>query len=184
MQAQFPFIRLHLLHQKTLIHLPVIITILSLFTGCGIAERTAQPDHNSDFRTQPAASVSTDRSSVTEQLYSAHSEWEGTPYVLGGSGMNGIDCSALTQNVLRDFFGVQIPRHTSEQLQAGKSVRRQAIRPGDLIFFRTGRDLLHVGIALENGDFFHASVSQGVMISNLSERYWGGRYIGARRVLE
>lgn len=184
MQAQFPFIRPLLLHRKTHIHLPVIIAVLLLFTGCGIAERTAQPDNSSDSRTPAVAAVSVERSSVTDQLHSAHSEWEGTPYVLGGSGMNGIDCSALTQNVLRDFFGVQIPRHTSEQLQAGTSVRRQAIRPGDLIFFRTGRNLLHVGIALEGGDFLHASVSQGVMISNLSERYWGGRYLGARRVLD
>jgi cell wall-associated NlpC family hydrolase len=122
-------------------------------------------------------------SRVLNQLHSAHTEWEGTPYLLGGTGMNGIDCSAFTQVVYRDFFGLSLPRNTRQQLSEGQGVRRNHIRPGDLVFFRTGRRTLHVGIAMENGDFLHASVSSGVMISNLSESYWGGKFMGVRRVL-
>jgi cell wall-associated NlpC family hydrolase len=120
---------------------------------------------------------------VVQKLHGAHREWEGTPYVLGGSGMNGIDCSAFTQVVFREYFGTSIPRHTRDQLQEGSGIRRNAIRPGDLVFFRTNRGVLHVGIAMENDRFLHASVSNGVMISSLSENYWAGRYLGARRVL-
>ena len=97
--------------------------------------------------------------------------------------MNGIDCSAFTQIVYRDFFGEDLPRNTRKQLGEGSGVRRSSIRPGDLIFFRTSRNVLHVGIAMEGGDFLHASVSNGVMISNLSEPYWAGKYLGTRRVL-
>ena len=158
---------------------------LFLFGGCGIAERTTNESPGSpSSNTALAASVSIDKKSVSDQLYSAHSEWEGTPYVLGGSGINGVDCSSFTQIVFRDYFGTQLPRNTREQLQEGESVRRQHISEGDLIFFRTDRNTLHVGIAMGNGDFLHASVSQGVMISNLSEPYWAGKSIGSRRVID
>lgn len=162
------------------IHLQ-FITAVFLLGGCGVVPRDT--DRPVVPEQKPvAASVSTfDR--VVDQLHSAHNEWEGTPYRLGGSGINGIDCSAFTQTVFRDFFGEELPRHTSDQLQVGEGVRRNSIRPGDLIFFRTGRGVLHVGVAMENGDFLHASVSKGVMISNLSDAYWAGKYIGTRRVL-
>lgn len=161
------------------------------FTGCGVTKRSLPPSAGEE-RAEPssperpvAASVREIRSvnDITNQLFGAHEEWEGTPYVLGGNGINGIDCSALTQVVFRDFFGKDLPRHTRDQLQAGSGIRRNFIRPGDLIFFRTARNVLHVGIAMEDGDFLHASTSAGVMISNLAERYWASRYLGARRIL-
>lgn len=162
------------------------LSILSviILSGCGAVPRDSAPRNvdRSSSHSPAAVSVSSfDR--VVNQLHSAHREWEGTPYRLGGTGINGIDCSAFTQIVYRDFFGEDLPRNTREQLQEGSGVRRASIRPGDLIFFRTSRNVLHVGIAMEDGNFLHASVSNGVMISNLSESYWAGRYIGTRRVL-
>lgn len=156
--------------------------IAFLFASCGTVERGAGPV-NRPAPEKPAAASVSGYNTVVNQLWGAHSEWKGTPYVLGGNGMNGIDCSALTQIVFRDFFGEELPRNTRNQLQEGSGVRRDFIRPGDLIFFRTGRGVLHVGIAMEDGDFLHASTSSGVMISNLGERYWATRYIGARRIL-
>lgn len=169
------------LHRQILLLTILFVTLL--VSACGTVSRTAG---DGPPAAQPSSAPSEEQSaisSVNEQLYSAHREWQGTPYLLGGTGINGIDCSAFTQVVFRDFFGEDLPRVTDDQIQEGEGVRRQNIRPGDLIFFRTGRGLLHVGIAMEDGDFLHASVSQGVMISNLSERYWAGRYIGARRIL-
>ncbi|MFO7798695.1 NlpC/P60 family protein [Rhodohalobacter sp.] len=161
-----------------------IIIFLFLLTGCGVVPRDSAPRSNpsGSGNTPMAASVSSfDR--VVNKLHIAHREWEGTPYRLGGNGLNGIDCSAFTQVVYRDFLGEDLPRNTREQLGEGSGVRRGSIRPGDLIFFRTSRNVLHVGIAMEEGDFLHASVSSGVMISNLSEPYWAGKYLGTRRVL-
>ncbi len=161
------------------------ITFLTciLLIGCGVVPRDeARPGSEAAESAPVAASVSSfDR--VVEQLHSAHREWEGTPYQLGGTGISGIDCSAFTQVVYRDFFGENLPRSTGEQLQEGEGVRRNQIRPGDLIFFRTSRGVLHVGIAMDDGDFLHASVSSGVMISNIGEPYWAGRYLGTRRIL-
>lgn len=164
-----------------------LITAFFLIS-CGVAERGSRPDTGratsiSESPELPMAANVSKVDNVSEQLWGAHQEWEGTPYILGGNGINGVDCSSFTQIVYRDYFGEDLPRNTRSQLQEGSGVRRNSIRPGDLIFFRTARGVLHVGIAMEEGDFLHASTSSGVMISNLGERYWSARYLGARRIL-
>ena len=163
----------------------IIIAISLTVSACGVARKASVPVNSPDNVPVMTSVVSTsEMSSIQERLFSAHSQWEGTPYVLGGKGSDGVDCSSFTQIVFDDFFDISLPRNTREQLQSGEGIRRRSIRPGDLIFFRTGRSTLHVGIAMERGDFLHASVSRGVMISNLSEPYWAGRYLGARRLLD
>lgn len=162
-------------------------------TGCGIANRATVPDESANERTEETETppplvmdVSTtveDLTNVRRQLQNAHQEWKGTPYIYGGNSSNGVDCSAFTQIVFRDFFDKDLPRNTRSQLQEGSGVRRRSIQTGDLIFFKTGRKSLHVGISMGNGNFLHASQSSGVMISNLGEQYWAIRYLGARRVL-
>lgn len=162
-------------------------------SGCGISNRVVTPEHaaqSSEDDTSTSAPVlmsiteSPDKlSNVEKQLQKAHHDWKGTPYLLGGKSTTGIDCSAFTQIVFRDYFGREIPRDTRRQLFAGSGVRRKFVQTGDLIFFKTGRKSFHVGIAVGNGDFLHASQSSGVMISSIYERYWATRYFGARRVL-
>lgn len=179
-----------------------MLGVLSFYlTGCGISKRTTvqerqekvsaeqeNPDVEAESE-QPiplAMDVSSrieNLTSIQKQLQNAHHEWQGTPYRYGGEGSNGIDCSAFTQQVFRDFFNKDLPRHTRSQLQEGEGIRRRSIKTGDLIFFKTGRRSLHVGISMGNGDFLHASVSSGVIVSNIAEQYWATRYLGARRVL-
>nr|WP_245212698.1 NlpC/P60 family protein [Rhodohalobacter sp. SW132] len=151
----------------------LLLTVI-LLSSCGVANQQRAP--------QQSATDSGQRSSILGALEEAHREWQGTPYILGGSGINGVDCSSFTQIIFRDYLGKTLPRNTRAQLQEGNSVRRNQIQPGDLIFFRTGRDLLHVGIAMENGRFLHASVSSGVMISRLDQNYWASRYLATRRL--
>lgn len=163
----------------------LIYCIIFIFmTSCGISRETTRSKTDSDTVVVSAYSpVSGIEREVLSQLRSAYDDWGGAPYLLGGSSKSGVDCSAFTKSVLDEYFDIDIPRHTRDQLQAGSSVRRNSIRPGDLIFFRTDRGVLHVGLAMENGDFLHASYSSGVMISNVGERYWAGKYLGARRVI-
>lgn len=152
-----------------------LILTLFLLTSCGVASRSipaVQSENNSK-----------QSSSVLEALKLAHKEWNGTPYILGGSGINGVDCSSFTQIVFKEYFGKTLPRNTRQQLQEGSGVRRNHVQPGDLIFFKTGRNLLHVGVAMDNSRFLHASVSSGVMISRLDQRYWASRYLATRRLL-
>lgn len=159
-----------------------ILLAAILFSACGVVHRSSYS--SSSFEANP---VETSRSSSTngiqEALYEAHESWQGTPYILGGSGPEGVDCSSFTQIVFEDQFDITLPRSTREQLNSGQRVRRRSIRPGDLIFFKTARRDLHVGIVMNEGEFLHASVSSGVMISSLRDRYWATKYLGARRVL-
>ena len=159
------------------------LLLIFFLTACGMSRHGAYPDRSGPDRELTADSRGVATGHVVALLNSAHLEWAGTPYQLGGNSQSGIDCSAFTKVVFENYFETQIPRHTSEQLQAGNGVRRNFIRPGDLVFFRTARGVLHVGIAMDNDRFLHASVSSGVMISSLRESYWATRYIGTRRVL-
>ncbi|MCX8956530.1 bifunctional murein DD-endopeptidase/murein LD-carboxypeptidase [Erwinia psidii] len=120
---------------------------------------------------------------IKSRLMEQYSDWKGVRYRLGGTNKRGIDCSAFVQTTFREQFGMDLPRSTYEQEDAGKSIQRARLRPGDLVLFRAGSTGRHVGIYLGNDNFVHASTSNGVTISNMNEAYWKNRYRDARRVL-
>ncbi|MDX1802553.1 MAG: NlpC/P60 family protein [Alcanivorax sp.] len=94
----------------------------------------------------------------------------------------GRDCSGFVQLTFLQRLGVSLPRTTGELLETGHPVARDQLRPGDLLFFRTGRSRRHVGIYMGEGQFVHASSSAGVRQSSLHNRYWRRHYWKARRV--
>ena len=111
----------------------------------------------------------------------------GTPYRYGGnSPAGGFDCSGLVQFVYLDSAGLRLPRSTRElvAMQAPK-VDRDALRPGDLVFFNPGGGKAsHIGIYVGEGRFVHAPSSGGtVRLDQLDADYWRRAYAGARRVL-
>lgn len=112
----------------------------------------------------------------------------GTPYRYGGMTRSGIDCSAFVLSVFGATVGMNLPRVAADQAQTGESIDRTQLQKGDLIFFAHSRRISHVGIVYnvnENGDveFIHAATSKGVMVSSLSDKYWGPKYRFAKRVL-
>lgn len=113
----------------------------------------------------------------------AYEDWQGIPYQWGGEGYYGIDCSAFMQIVYEDYFSQIIPRTTVQQLQLGSTVRRNASKPGDMVFFKTGRRTYHVGIMIDEVKFLHASSSKGVKVSSLQQDYWSDKYLVTRRIL-
>lgn len=122
-------------------------------------------------------------SDIEYQLRSEVAAWAGAPHALGGTTAEGIDCSAFVQNVYQSAFNLRLPRTTSEQVHVGKSVQRRDLRPGDLVFFRPPTKTRHVGIYLNDGEFAHASTTQGVTISDIHQKYWEQSYWTSRRVL-
>lgn len=120
---------------------------------------------------------------IKSKILDQYADWKGVRYRLGGESKRGIDCSAFVQRTFREQFGMDLPRSTYQQEDMGKRVQRSKLRPGDLVLFRSGSTGRHVGIYLGNDQFVHASTSNGVMISKLSNVYWNKRYHEARRVL-
>ncbi|MDQ6926077.1 MAG: C40 family peptidase [Candidatus Eremiobacteraeota bacterium] len=106
----------------------------------------------------------------------------GVPYSFGGTSAYGFDCSGYVQHVFA-LMGRSLPRTADAQYVAGQSFAGQP-QAGDLVFFHTyERGVSHVGIALGNDRFVHASSSHGVMVSTLHDSYWGARYLGAKRIV-
>ncbi|MGH8762807.1 MAG: NlpC/P60 family protein, partial [Nitrosospira sp.] len=75
-----------------------------------------------------------------------------------------------------------LPRSTEFQAELGEDIGKAQLRAGDLVFFKTGISVRHVGVYLEGGRFLHASTSKGVMISRLNESYWKSAYWKAKRL--
>jgi hypothetical protein len=110
----------------------------------------------------------------------------GTPYVYAGVSKSGVDCSGLVHCVFKDVTGKALPRRVVDLLNAGCTIPG-SLSPGDLVFFDTTGGPSHVGIYIGEKKFVHAASEgprTGVIISSLDERYYGTRYIGARRYIK
>ena len=111
----------------------------------------------------------------------------GAPYRFGGTSVErGFDCAGFVQHAYQSA-GVDLPRTTGEQFEAGRPVERDELVPGDLVFFRNTyrKGLSHVGIYIGNNRFVHAaSTGRKVRVDELTRSYYAKRYAGARRVRE
>jgi len=120
---------------------------------------------------------------VLARLRAAHQSWDGTPYRFGGASREGADCSGFVQRVFAENLRLALSRSTDTQVNEGREVAREDLRPGDLVFFRTGRRTRHVGIYMSGGRFLHSSTQRGVTIDRLSADYYERTYWTARRVM-
>ncbi|MGW0803089.1 C40 family peptidase [Nonomuraea sp. NPDC002799] len=102
----------------------------------------------------------------------------GKPYIFGGTGPRGYDCSGLTQAAWR-AAGVTLPRTTWQQWSwgQGRTVKPSDLQPGDLIF---SSGLGHVSIYAGNGQIVHAPQT-GDVVKVVKLSSYGGRIVGAVR---
>lgn len=119
---------------------------------------------------------------VQNALLAHYSNWAGTRHKLGGTGVNGVDCSSFIQTLFQDKFKLQLPRSSREQMSMGERVELADLRSGDLLFFRTGPTRRHVGVYVGDNQFMHVSTRAGVEIARLLSPYWQRHFITARRV--
>lgn len=107
----------------------------------------------------------------------------GAPYKNGGGDPEGFDCSGFVHYVYEQH-GVAMPRQVRDQFRVGKTIDRDRLEPGDLVFFSTvAPGASHVGIVIGGDQFIHAPSERGVVrVESLSQAYWASRFIGAKRV--
>jgi peptidoglycan DL-endopeptidase CwlO len=159
--------------------IPIVILLLLLLAqtspGQPGTEPAADPDQSGD-----SLPLSDDSILVNAILADAVS-FLGTPYLYGGTGPSGFDCSGLVYRVFGDH-GVELPRTVTGMETMGEAVAVESLEPGDLLIFNAPK---HVGIYLGDGSFIHSSSWQdrGVIITPLDQENYTRRYSCARRVL-
>jgi lipoprotein Spr len=168
-----------------------LLTLVSLALvpiGCGSSREVSRPGSErarpagGDRKPSRQGELSRDR---RDAIVGEARRWLGTPYRYGGhSRGDGTDCSGMVMEVYQKALGLKLPRSSREQQTYCRSLRRDRLQPGDLVFFsgKGGGDVSHVGLYIGNGEMIHASTSRGVIISGLDERYYQRTYHSAGRV--
>jgi len=120
-----------------------------------------------------------------EDLLATARRFLGVPYLWGGMTARGIDCSGFVSRV---YFanGVRLPRDAQQQFDDpnGFPVERDALLPGDLVFFGADAgDVTHVGLYLGDGRFIDATTHETPVVREdlLDDPHWSSTYQGARR---
>jgi hypothetical protein len=123
---------------------------------------------------------------LRSELVNTAKRFLGIPYRWGGTtAENGFDCSGLTMVCYR-LIGLNLPRVSRNQFQAGRWIAKDQLQPGDLVFFATkgGTRVTHVGMYIGDGKFIHAPrTGKDVRIEKLSNRFFAKTYMGARTYL-
>ncbi len=108
----------------------------------------------------PASAAVSASSAAAQTVVDTALAQQGKPYVWAAAGPNSYDCSGLTQRAFA-AAGIKLPHSSRMQSTMGSPVSRDALRPGDLVFFYS--PVSHVGIYIGNGQMVHAPSSGDVV---------------------
>ncbi|MFS0702794.1 C40 family peptidase, partial [Cellulomonas sp. 179-A 4D5 NHS] len=99
----------------------------------------------------------------------------GIPYLWGGTGPSGYDCSGLTGGAWRSA-GVNLNRTSRDQYKQVLKISYDSMRPGDLVFWSTDPNnpdkIHHVAMYVGGGQIMEAA-REGVPVRLTSMR-WSG----------
>lgn len=108
------------------------------------------------------------------------------PYRWGGtSPARGFDCSGFSMTVYQ-LNGLNMPRSSKAQWEAGMPIDGNQLSKGDLVFFATSGsgEVSHVGIYLGENNIIHApGWGKKIRIDSLEEKYYQRNFVGMRSYL-
>ncbi len=141
----------------------ITLLVATLLAGCSLLPH--RPASTTTETLPPAARTV---SSTAEAMV-------GVPYRYGGSSPQGFDCSGLVFYAYARA-GINVPRRAEDQWAQSQPIDRDELRPGDLLFFRTGWFQEHVGIYVGKDEFIHApSSGKRVTRGTIRSGYFAGR---------
>jgi lipoprotein Spr/probable lipoprotein NlpC len=159
----------------------VVLLLAIMLASC--ANFQSVESTHSGVRVADTSRPTSSNSEVSSKLKQVYQTYKGSPYKYGGTDRNGFDCSGFIGVAYQDAFELSLPRTTTKLASSGKPIRRDQLKAGDIIIFKTSVKQLHAGIYTGNDRFIHASTSKGVIESSLANDYWRQRYVKARRYL-
>jgi lipoprotein Spr len=116
-------------------------------------------------------------------LFETISNWLGTPYSYSGKTSNGIDCSGFVSMLYKKAYDILLTGNAAELYSKADLIKSNALQEGDLVFFRIRkRKISHVGIYIGENKFAHATVHNGVIISDLGEPYYRKYFVKGGKI--
>ncbi|OEY72747.1 C40 family peptidase [Salegentibacter salarius] len=166
-----------------------LISLISCGSSRSKVITTKSEENRSERYSRPGNSEIEPANEKVYNIISNAKSFEGTRYKYGGTTKRGMDCSGLIYTAFLEE-DIAIPRTSRAMSLEGERLYIKEVNPGDLLFFETNKNrkvINHVGLVveIERDDiyFIHASTSRGVIVSSLSEPYWNGNFVMARRIL-
>jgi lipoprotein Spr len=132
---------------------------------------------------KPAYAATSIASSKAGNIIATGKNFMGVKYKFGAASgsTKQFDCSSFTKYIFGKN-GINLPRSSHDQSNAGTYVSRKNLKPGDLVFFYS--PIHHVAVYIGNGQILHTWGGPGVTISNLNSGWWNNNYTSARRVIK
>jgi cell wall-associated NlpC family hydrolase len=147
----------------------------------GVTLYSADEAHDSEPSSEATTSWQTKAQEVLMNAFSL----TGIKYKYGGkSPETGFDCSGFVSYVFRNAANLTLPATARAISQIGKTVRKDELQPGDLVFFNTLKSAFsHVGIYVGDNKFIHAPrTGAAVRVESMQSSYWSSRFNGGQRL--
>src|SRR5699024_3360190 len=111
-------------------------------------------------------------------------QFDGLRYLWAGVSAYGFDCSGFTYSIYR-AHGIDLPRDSGDQAQAGKAVSSSNLKAGDLLFFSTPSGTVHHGghYVGDGGTIDSPDAAKDVYVTDWKKWDPGNESAGARRIL-
>lgn len=155
----------------------VMAVVVIMLSACGSSKKAVEKEEYDAKAEAIIKSGSKKTKDVRKALVAEAEKWKGVRYKSGGEGKNGVDCSGFVMKVYEKVTGYKLPRNSAAQQRACKSINKKELKAGDLVFFNIGsKRVNHVAMYIGDGNIIHASGSRGVVVDDLSGKYFVKHY--------
>lgn len=168
------------------------LLFILLLASCGTAKKSSKSSKNFSDSSKNTHVLKSNKNSLDDfanvlgvskkelknsKLYFYIDDWLGTPHKMGGLTKSGIDCSGFIVGLYEEIYNEKLPRTSRDMANIVSKKNTKNLNEGDLVFFSFGgKSVDHVGMYLHNNKFVHVSTRKGVIISDLTD-IWYGKYV-------